>query len=134
MTVRNVKKNLAGQQDLLPGVGPYNQIRRGQLVTVDGPAKSYFDLFVRSYAEAGLLVKGTFEDGCTLVTADDTAIYLAEGKGYSWGGALPKVVAFGSTPATSGGLGANAWIPSNNVILRNELKIKTPENTRLEKP
>ena len=54
MTVRNVKKNLAGQQDLLPGLGPYEQIRRGQTVTVDGPAKSYFDLFVRSYAEAGL--------------------------------------------------------------------------------
>lgn len=121
MTVRNVKKNLAGQQDLLPGVGPYEQIRRGQLVKVDGPAKSYFDLFVRSYAEAGLPVKGTFEDGCTLSTADDIAIYLADGKGYSWGGALQKEVAPGSTPATSGGLGANVWIPRTDAILRNEL-------------
>lgn len=118
MTVRNVKKNLAGQQDLLPGLGPYEQIRRGQAAMVDGPAKSYFDLFVRSYAEASLPVKGTFEDGCTLVTADDIAIYLADGKGYSWGGALPKVVAPISTPATSGGLGANVWIPRTDAILR----------------
>ena len=45
MTVRNVKKNLAGQQDLLPGVGPYQQVRRGVSVTVDGPAKSYIELW-----------------------------------------------------------------------------------------
>lgn len=41
MTVRNVKKNLVGQQDLLPGVGPYSQIRRGVAVSMDGTAKSY---------------------------------------------------------------------------------------------
>ena len=35
MTVRNVKKNLAGQQDLLPGVGPHNQIRRGVAVSME---------------------------------------------------------------------------------------------------
>lgn len=98
MTVRNVRKNLAGLQDLLPGLGPYEQIRRGLPTTVDGPAKSYFDLFVRSYAEAGLPVKGTFEDGCTLTTANDIAIYLAEGIGYSYTGALPYEIANGGAP------------------------------------
>ena len=101
MTVRNVKKNLAGQQDLLPGVGPYNQIRRGVTMVMHGPARSYFDLFVRSYAEAGLPVKGTFEDGCTLVTVDDIAIHLAEGLGYSYSGTLPKVIAAGENPSSN---------------------------------
>ena len=120
MTVRNVKKNLAGQQDLLPGLGPYQQIRRGQPVIVDGPAKSYFDLFVRSYAEAGLPVKGTFEDGCTLATVDDIAIYLAAGKGYSYNGTLPHTIIAGETP-----IGNSSWVDrsgeapkANNVVFQ----------------
>lgn len=115
MTVRNVKKNLAGLQDFLPGIGPYEQIRRGQTVTVDGPAKSYFDLFVRSYAEVGLPVKGTFEDGCTLDTVDDIAIYLAEGKGYSYSGTLPHTIGAGGTPASGG------FIDRSEALLRNSL-------------
>lgn len=116
MTVRNVKKNLAGQQDLLPGVGPYNQIRRGVAVVVDGPAKSYFDLFVRSYAEAGLPVKGTFEDGCTLDTVDDIAVYLAEGKGYSYSGTLPHMIGAGETP-----IGNPNWVVRASDSLRADL-------------
>lgn len=116
MTVRNVKKNLAGQQDLLPGLGPYEQIRRGQTVTVDGPAKSYFDLFVRSYAEAGLPVKGTFEDGCTLDTVDDIAIHLAEGKGYSYSGTLPHTIGAGETP-----IGNHLWVAKSSKTMRSYL-------------
>lgn len=118
MTVRNVKKNLAGQQDLLPGLGPYEQIRRGQTVIVDGPAKSYFDLFVRSYAEAGLPVKGTFEDGCTLDAVDDIAIYLAEGKGYSYSGALPHTIDGGETP-----VGNPSWVARAGNTLRADVSI-----------
>lgn len=116
MTVRNVKKNLAGQQDLLPGLGPYEQIRRGQTVTVDGPAKSYFDLFVRSYAEAGLPVKGTIEDGCTLDTVDDIAVYLADGKGYSYSGTLPHMIGAGETP-----IGNPNWVVRARDSLRADL-------------
>lgn len=121
MTVRNVKKNLAGQQDLLPGLGPYEQIRRGQLVTVDGPARGYFELWIRSYAEVGLPVKGTFEDGAILTTADDIAVHLVGGVAYSWGGSFPKVVPAGSTPATTGGVIAGAWRPRTDETLWDEL-------------
>jgi len=120
MTVRNVKKNLAGQQDLLPGLGPYKQIRRGQTVIVDGPAKSYFDLFVRSYAEAGLPVKGTFEDGCTLDTVDDIAIHLAEGKGYSYSGTLPHTIGAGETP-----VGNPLWISREHILKHDASKTYT---------
>ena len=116
MTVRNVKKNLASQQDLLPGVGPYNQVRRGIAVVVDGPAKSYFDLFVRSYAEAGLPVKGTFEDGCTLDTVDDIAIHLTEGLGYSYSGTLPKVIVAGENPS-----GEPFWIARSTTSFRGQI-------------
>lgn len=80
MTIRNVKKNLAGQQDLLPGVGPYSQIRRGVVVDVDGPAKSYIELWKDYCGEAYV---GTFEDG--FVTKPDcVAVSLALGKAYRY--------------------------------------------------
>lgn len=80
MTVRNVKKNLAAQQDLLPGVGPYQQVRRGIVVGVDGPAKSYIELWKDYCGEAYV---GTFEDG--FVTEPDcVAVSLALGKAYRY--------------------------------------------------
>lgn len=68
----------------------------------------------------------TFATGGTLQPGDnDLAVHnpapAGDGNYYSWGGALPKVVPAGSTPATSGGLGANAWIPRTDEILRAEL-------------
>ena len=80
MTVRNVKKNLAAQQDLLPGVGPYQQVRRGVVVDVDGPAKSYIELWKEYCGEAYV---GTFEDG--FVTRPGcVAVSLALGKAYRY--------------------------------------------------
>lgn len=80
MTVRNVKKNLAAQQDLLPGVGPYQQVRRGVVVAVDGPAKSYIELWKEYCGEAYV---GTFEDG--FVTKPNcVAVSLALGKAYQY--------------------------------------------------
>lgn len=97
MTVRNVKKNLAGQQDLLPGVGPYNQIRRGVAVSMDGPAKSYIELW-KSYC--GDAYVGTFEDGFTAVTGD-VAVSLTLGSAYRYIGATQVTVAKDSSPSIS---------------------------------
>lgn len=64
----------------------------------------------RSYAEAGLnLVAGSFEAGGTLVNANDVLLQESAGKAYGWGGTYPKVAPAGSTPASSGGIGAGAW-------------------------
>lgn len=97
MTVRNVKKNLAGQQDLLPGVGPYNQIRRGVAVSMDGPAKSYIELW-KSYC--GDAYVGTFEDGFTATTGN-VAVSLTLGRAYKYTGATQVTVAKGSSPDIS---------------------------------
>lgn len=97
MTVRNVKKNLAGQQDLLPGVGPYNQIRRGVAVSMDGPAKSYIELW-KSYC--GDAYVGTFEDGFTATTGN-VAVSLSLGRAYRYTGATQVTVAKDSSPDIS---------------------------------
>lgn len=73
----------------------------------------------RSYAEAGYtLVSGSFEKGGTLVNTNDVLLHIAEGKAYSWGGALPKIVAAGSAPTP---LGSGGWIDRSRVALRSEL-------------
>lgn len=97
MTVRNVKKNLAGQQDLLPGVGPYGQIRRGVTVSMDGPAKSYIELW-KSYC--GDAYVGTFEDGFTATTGN-VAVSLILGRAYRYTGATQVTVAKDSSPDIS---------------------------------
>lgn len=199
MTVRNVKKNLAGQQDLLPGVGPYNQVRRGVAVSMDGPAKSYIELWKsycgdayvgtfedgftattgsvavsltlgrayryigatqvtvaedsspglnwselvvstdslmvretlrRSYAEAGYnLVAGSFKAGGIVYAATDAVLYEAEGKAYSWGGVLPKIVPENSSPELSGGIRPGAWRPITDLLLRDDLS--TPDGAQM---
>jgi hypothetical protein len=43
------------------------------------------------------------------------------GHEYSWSGAFPKVVAAGATPATSGGIGAGAWVDLTDETLRGGL-------------
>lgn len=89
MTVRNVRKNLAAQQDLLRGIGPYNQTRRGQSVTVDGPAKSFIELWK---AYCGPAYVGTFEDGCSISSAGAIVVSLTLGKAYRYSGTVPIVI------------------------------------------
>ena len=76
----------------------------------------------RSYADAGFtLVGGSFESGGTLNNTNDVLLHKASGIAYSWGGALPKVVSAGSTPATSGGVGAGAWVDRTDLTFRSDL-------------
>jgi hypothetical protein len=73
----------------------------------------------RSYADAGFtLVGGSFESGGTLNNTNDVLLHKASGIAYSWGWTLPKVVIDGSTPATSGGVGAGAWVDRTQESLR----------------
>lgn len=76
----------------------------------------------RSYAEAGYtMVVGSFELGGTVATTTEVLLYEADGVAYSWQGALPKTVPADSTPASSGGVSASAWLPMGNITLRSEL-------------
>jgi hypothetical protein len=73
----------------------------------------------RSYADAGFtLVGGSFESGGTLNNTNDVLLHKASGIAYSWSGSFPKVVAAASTPETSGGIGAGAWVDRTQESLR----------------
>lgn len=75
----------------------------------------------RSYAEAGYtLVDGSFEAGGTLVNANDVLLYEVEGKAYSWGGTLPKVVTAGSSPTP---IATGAWVLVGDASLRGDLAL-----------
>lgn len=81
-----------------------------------------YSLFKRVAEEAGLnLVSGSFEEGGTLSNINDVLLHIAEARYYSWGIGGTKEVPAGSTPATSGGVGAGAWVDRTDETLRGEL-------------
>ena len=75
----------------------------------------------RLAAEAGLNMVGSFLLGGTVTNVGNVVFYETDGKYYGWGGTLPKTVAAGSTPETSGGIGAGAWVDRTDNIFRNEI-------------
>ena len=83
---------------------------------------SVYETQKRLAAEAGLNMVGSFLLGATVTTTDDVVFYETDGKYYSWGGSLSKVVSAGSTPAGTSGVGAGAWVDRTDVTLRDELK------------
>ena len=75
------------------------------------------------YQKSAYYRAGTFAAGYTLTNNRQT---LAYGNiEYSWSGAFPKVVAAGATPATTGGIGAGAWVDRTDVVLRDQLAEST---------
>lgn len=75
----------------------------------------------------GYVVLDSFEDGNNLTLPNQVLRYEATGEYYRWDGELPKTVAPGSTPATSGGVGPGAWLSVGDATLRGQLaSISTP--------
>ena len=77
------------------------------------------DSFEGRLAKGSFYRAGTFSAGYTLTNMRQTLEY--SGHEYSWAGTFPKVVAAGATPATSGGIGAGAWVDRTESTLRGEL-------------
>ncbi len=73
----------------------------------------------RTLLDIAFVRTGTFAAGATLTDMRQTLEY--SGHEYSWAGTFPKVVAAGATPATSGGIGAGAWVDHTDVTLRSDL-------------
>ena len=85
-----------------------------------------YSLFKRVAEEAGLnLVSGSFEEGGTLSNTNDVLLHKAGAKYYSWETAGTKIVPAHSTPETSGGIGAGAWVDRTDVVLRDQLAEST---------
>lgn len=77
------------------------------------------DSFEGRLAKGSFYRAGTFSAGYTLTNMRQTLEY--SGHEYSWAGTFQKVVAAGSTPETSGGIGAGAWIDRTDETLRVDL-------------
>lgn len=73
---------------------------------------------IRNY---GYITMDSFEDGATLTLPNQVLRYEATGEYYRWDGAFPKVVAAGSTPASTGGVGIGAWVSVGDATLRQDL-------------
>lgn len=56
-----------------------------------------------------------FSTGYTITDSRQLLFYPTNQTYYQWSGALPKVVPAGSTPATTGGIGAGAWVSVGDV-------------------
>ena len=70
-------------------------------------------------------VAGSFQAGGTITDRNQTLYDEVSQVFYAWGGALPKVVPAGSTPATAGGVGVGLWSDKTDLTLRNELSLST---------
>lgn len=68
----------------------------------------------RSYAEAGLIVKGYTDDGVILTSTADVIIHNTTGKGYSWDGSYPEG-GYVVTPETDPTLDADFVDESGNL-------------------
>ena len=97
-------------------------------------------LWKRLAAEAGLnLVDGSFEEGAEITSSSDVVWWQAGSAIYSWHLNEAKTVPAGSTPETTGGIGAGAWVDRTDVTLRDQLagstgatKVGTSDGTTVE--
>lgn len=69
----------------------------------------------------GYITKDSFEDGGTLSLANECLRFEATGEYYRWDGDFPKVVPPGSTPDSTGGIGAKKWISVGFAALKDAL-------------
>lgn len=82
------------------------------------------EIWRRSLADAGLnLVDGSFEDGATINSKNDAIWHIAGSQCYVWDGSLPKTVIQNSTPVSTGGVAAGAWVSSKGKTLRPEYNV-----------
>lgn len=77
---------------------------------------------VRAMAEVGItVVAGSFEKGAVVTSTNEGVYQESTGKVYSWFTDATITVPAGSTPASSGGIGAGAWVDRTQETLRGDL-------------
>jgi len=110
----------------------YNQ-RDGNIVkTVNGMNNEFNSMiqsqdieFSQHISGMAFTRSGTFFVGGTLYDTREVLLWDVanggDGHEYGWTGAFPKVVPPSSTPASTGGVGAGAWVDRSDVTLRSDL-------------
>ena len=93
----------------------------------DNQMQSFENDFDRRLAGMAFTRVGTFAAGATLTDMRQTLLWEVsqggDGHEYGWSGSFPKVVSAGTTPATSGGIGAGAWVDRTDETLRSDINV-----------
>ena len=110
-------------------LGNVRKTRHGMEAEHDAQMQAFESDFDDRLAGMAFTRVGSFTTGHTLTDMRQVLIWEVsqggDGREYGWTGAFPKVVAAGATPATSGGIGAGAWVDRTDVMLRAELSEST---------
>ncbi|WP_445611729.1 tail fiber/spike domain-containing protein [Hafnia alvei] len=71
----------------------------------------------------GYITQKSFEMGSTLNTPNTVLQWESNGEFYRWDGdwSQPKVVPAGSTPDSTGGIGAGAWVSVGDAVIRSDV-------------
>lgn len=75
----------------------------------------------QAIAQYGWIPVGTFQAGASLTMLNQILKDETDGEYYRWDGTFPKTVTTGSTPGSSGGVGAGAWISVGDAALRSQI-------------
>lgn len=79
----------------------------------------------KAIISSGFVTIDSFELGATITQRNEALRHTLDGKLYRWAGDLPKVVPASSTPVSTGGFGANAWLEVSDTTLRANLSNNT---------
>lgn len=79
------------------------------------------DIADKAVISSGFVTIDSFALGATITQRNEALRYASEGKLYRWAGNLPKTIPANSTPTSTGGLGANAWLEVSDQTLRSDI-------------
>ena len=100
----------------------------------DNQMQSFENDFDSRLAGMAFTRVGTFTAGATLTDMRQTLLWEVsqggDGHEYGWTGAFTKVVAAGSNPSTSGGVGAGSWVDRTDDTFRDEIRETVFQNMK----
>jgi len=71
----------------------------------------------QAISQFGYITVDSFQTGATISLPNQVLRDTNSGEYYRWDGSLPKVVALGSTPQSSGGIGLSKWLSVGAAVL-----------------
>ena len=117
-TPRDLKFNAGKIDEFVTSDSPtYTDRLGGKHHTIEGIRA----LAQQAISQYGWILLDSFQDGADITLPNQALRDEATGEYYRWAGPLPKHVDAGSTPATSGGVGATAWVGIGDASLRASL-------------
>lgn len=76
----------------------------------------------------GYVTLDSFQVGADITLPNQILRDVTTGEYYRWDGALPKNVPAGSTPESSGGVGAGAWVSVGDASVRSNINLTSGES------